>query len=101
MRTAYCGANIHLQPCRLRKWVQHGIPISNCYFSYFAMCYGKKSLTLVIDTTFSMRDEIYTIKYNIGPILQEIENSASIENYVMVPFNDPGEYFSLFVLNIK
>lgn len=62
---------------------------------------AKKSLTLVIDTTFSMGDEIYTIKYNIGPILQEIENSASIENYVMVPFNDPGEYFSLFVLNIK
>ncbi|KAI8440935.1 hypothetical protein MSG28_009232 [Choristoneura fumiferana] len=50
---------------------------------------AKKSLTLVIDTTFSMRDEIHTIKNNIGPILQQIGRSSSIENYIIVPFNDP------------
>ncbi|XP_061717340.1 hemicentin-1-like [Cydia pomonella] len=53
------------------------------------ICVYSKSFTLVVDTTYSMQDEISMIRTRIKPLVESIGNASSIENYVIVPFNDP------------
>ncbi|XP_063537910.1 hemicentin-1-like [Cydia strobilella] len=53
------------------------------------ICVSAKSFTLVVDTTYSMQDEISMIRTRIKALVESIGNSSSIENYVIVPFNDP------------
>ncbi|CAG5054398.1 unnamed protein product [Parnassius apollo] len=49
----------------------------------------KKSFTIVIDTTVSMRDEIDILKANLQSVVIDT-NLADIANYILVPFDDPG-----------
>ncbi|XP_063366379.1 hemicentin-2-like [Cydia amplana] len=64
-------------------------------FRHFAVicslliCVYSKSFTLVVDTTYSMQDEISMIRTRIKPLVKSIGNTSSIENFVVVPFNDP------------
>ncbi|XP_046970828.1 hemicentin-1-like [Vanessa cardui] len=48
---------------------------------------GKKSFTLVMDTTKSMEDEIYFLKVNIASIINSIK-SQQFFNYILIPFGD-------------
>ncbi|CAK1589081.1 unnamed protein product [Parnassius mnemosyne] len=50
---------------------------------------GKKSFTIVIDTTISMRDELEILKANLQSVIMGT-NLADISNYILVPFDDPG-----------
>lgn len=54
---------------------------------------SQPSLTMVVDTTVSMKEEIDVLKSQIGVILSALRESGSrIGNYILVPFNDPGWY---------
>ncbi|XP_049878338.1 hemicentin-1-like [Pectinophora gossypiella] len=57
-------------------------------FLHLAICLGKKSFTILLDTTLSMQEEIDIIKRNIGTVVNVLK-STDVENYVLVPFNDP------------
>ncbi|CAD0203537.1 unnamed protein product [Chrysodeixis includens] len=48
-----------------------------------------RSFTLVLDTTWSMQDDIDVIKANLPSVLNTQEKT-DIGNYIIVPFNDPG-----------
>ncbi|KAM3965958.1 hemicentin-1-like [Aphomia sociella] len=50
---------------------------------------SSKSFTLVVDTTNSMQDEVSVIKRNIEPLIRSIRSSSNLQNYIIVPFNDP------------
>ncbi|XP_045539505.1 hemicentin-1 [Papilio machaon] len=60
------------------------------YLSAFVTAneYGKKSFTIVLDTTISMREEIDIIKSNIESVVKT--PLFDIDNYILVPFDDPG-----------
>ncbi|KAG6440388.1 hypothetical protein O3G_MSEX001213 [Manduca sexta] len=57
-------------------------------FYLFSSVTCKKSFTIVLDTTISMREEIDIIKANIGSVISSL-NISEYENYIVVPFNDP------------
>ncbi|XP_026751608.2 hemicentin-1-like [Galleria mellonella] len=50
---------------------------------------SSRSFTIVVDTTDSMEIEINIIKANIASVLNVVRSIPDIENYVIVPFNDP------------
>lgn len=58
---------------------------------YFTFVTCKKSFTIILDSTESMRNEISIIKRNFPSLLKEIGNLTEYENYVLLPFSDPGE----------
>ncbi|XP_068622917.1 hemicentin-1-like [Battus philenor] len=60
-----------------------------------AMVNAKKSFTLVIDTTVSMREEVDLLKIYIDSV---VNNLLDIDKYILVPFNDPGRSIPI-VLN--
>lgn len=50
-----------------------------------------KSFTLVIDTTTSMQDEIDVIRRNVQSLENVFKNETVFEDFIVVPFNDPGK----------
>ncbi|XP_059046687.1 hemicentin-1-like [Achroia grisella] len=57
-------------------------------YSLLTLVYSK-SFTIVIDTTDSMEIELNILKANIPRVVNAIQGVSDIENYVIVPFNDP------------
>ncbi|XP_050355458.1 hemicentin-1-like [Nymphalis io] len=64
------------------------------YLKYFLLLFlgvqhvsGKKSFTIVMDTTKSMEDEIYFLKVNIASIINSIK-SQQFFDYILIPFGD-------------
>ena len=51
-----------------------------------------KSLTLVIDTTGSMGNDIAAVKLQAASITSAAASNPDFANFVFVPFNDPCEY---------
>lgn len=50
------------------------------------------SMTFVIDTTGSMGDDIEQVKTTCIDIIRKVVGSPDVPyNYILVPFNDPGE----------
>lgn len=49
-----------------------------------------KSLTFVIDTTGSMRNDIAGVKAQVSTILAAAAGNPEFTEFVLVPFNDPG-----------
>lgn len=54
----------------------------------------KHSLVFIFDTTGSMNDDLVDFRIGVKSILDSLEDSyydSSIQNFVLVPFNDPGK----------
>lgn len=66
------------------------------YLSAFVTAneYGKRSFTIVLDTTISMREEIDILKSNIESVVKV--PLVDIDNYILLPFEDPGKSVRLF-----
>lgn len=60
-------------------------------FFHFSMVLCKKSFTVILDSTESMREEILIIKRNMASSVKEIGKSNQIENYILLTFSDPGK----------
>lgn len=54
----------------------------------------KRSLVIVFDTTGSMHRDLQQVKSAVIQIVREFSSSGkdAIHNYVLSPFNDPGEH---------
>ncbi|XP_013195490.1 hemicentin-1 [Amyelois transitella] len=48
-----------------------------------------KSLTMVLDTTFSMHDDVEIIKNNIRSVLDTVTLVPHVDEFILVPFSDP------------
>lgn len=59
----------------------------------------KSSLTFVIDDTGSMKNDISAVKRNAYDIFDTVLKSeaSQIEDFVLVTFNDPGEFCFLYL----
>lgn len=66
--------------------------ITTVIFLYISIVWCKKSFTVILDSTGSMRNEISVIKRNMGSVVKEIEKFNKFENYILLTFSDPGEY---------
>lgn len=73
-------------------------------FLYFSIVECKKSFTILLDSTESMRNEISIIKRSMTSIAKEIGSWNEIENYILLSFSDPGKYLYFFLnlnMNMK
>ncbi|XP_041969391.1 hemicentin-2-like [Aricia agestis] len=58
-------------------------------FFFIPFVVADKSLTIVLDVSASMREELHSIQDSVYQILKSITNK-NINNYILVPFADPN-----------
>ncbi|XP_053616355.1 hemicentin-1-like [Plodia interpunctella] len=60
---------------------------------FFALCVLRlataDSFTIILDTTYSMRDDVEILKSNLRSVVDALRLSPHVEEFILVPFNDP------------